>query len=246
MTTPPRRRYSPVHRSHGGRSNRGPTPPDYGPEAARAMVSRRSSPGGHQRSPSQSNTNSTRAGPKTPPPSNENKTPPLPTTPSTELKSNCPPVPSEDLPPLPVEAPPPPPPEEEQPPLPPIPQPPTLSRMISPIRPPVVKSKAIPTPPELTALRLAHRCVDSFEIISLIGEGTFGQVFKAKDLQSNEVIALKKVRLRTDSEREGFPITALREIKILRQLKHDNIVNLKEIISDKPQAAELRNDKGKT
>ena len=183
----------------------------------------------------------------------EDKTPPLPPTPPLPVKNHneAPPIPLEELPPLPTEAPPPPPPEdEEQPPLPPVPQPPTLP-FLPPTEPPtnlsrpeVVKSKAIPTPPELIALRQAHRCVDSFQIISMIGEGTFGQVYKARDLKSNEVIALKKVRLRTDNEREGFPITAVREIKILRQLRHENIVNLKEIISDKPHASDLRADKG--
>jgi cyclin-dependent kinase 12/13 len=157
----------------------------------------------------------------------------------------------EEQPPLPAEAPPPPPPDdEERPPLPPVPQPPPLPVNHAPIdpilsaRPSIVKSRAVPTPPELAALRNPHRCVDSFQIISQIGEGTFGQVFKARDLHSNEIIALKKVRMRTDNEREGFPITAVREIKILRQLKHENIVNLKEIISDKPHAADLRNNKG--
>ena len=67
-------------------------------------------------------------------------------------------------------------------------------------------------------------------------------MFKARDLATEEIVALKKVR--TDHEREGFPITAVREIKILRQLRHENIVNLKEIISDKPQAAQLHKDKG--
>ena len=56
-------------------------------------------------------------------------------------------------------------------------------------------------------------------------------------------MALKKVR--TDNEKEGFPITAVREIKILRQLSHCNIVNLKEIVTDKPNAQDFRKDKGR-
>ena len=47
----------------------------------------------------------------------------------------------------------------------------------------------------------------------------------------SSIVALKKVRL--ENEKEGFPITAVREIKILRQLNHENIVNLKEIITFK-------------
>ena len=86
--------------------------------------------------------------------------------------------------------------------------------------------------------------MDAFHIIAQIGEGTFGQVYKAKDSATNEIVALKKVR--TDNEREGFPISAVREIKILRQLKHENIVNLKEIVSDKPHAADLKKDKGES
>lgn len=49
-------------------------------------------------------------------------------------------------------------------------------------------------------------------------------------------MALKKVRL--ENEKEGFPITAVREIKILRQLCHQNIVNLREIITDRLQETE--------
>ncbi|KAL0268020.1 UNVERIFIED_CONTAM: hypothetical protein PYX00_010110 [Menopon gallinae] len=87
-----------------------------------------------------------------------------------------------------------------------------------------------------------ERCVDVFEVIAQIGEGTYGQVYKAKDIRSNELVALKKVRL--ENEKEGFPITAVREIKILRQLNHKNIVNLREIVTDKQDALDFRNDKG--
>lgn len=57
--------------------------------------------------------------------------------------------------------------------------------------------------------------------------GTFGEVFKAKHSKTRKLVALKKVLM--ENEKEGFPITALREIKILQLLKHENVVNLIEI-----------------
>jgi len=87
-----------------------------------------------------------------------------------------------------------------------------------------------------------ERCVDVFEIVKQTGEGTFGQVYKARDRATGDMVALKKVR--TDKEREGFPITAVREIKILKQLNHANIVILKEVVTDKPNALDFRKDKG--
>ncbi|XP_055075991.2 uncharacterized protein cdk12 [Misgurnus anguillicaudatus] len=86
------------------------------------------------------------------------------------------------------------------------------------------------------------RCVDKFDIIGIIGEGTYGQVYKAKDKDTGELVALKKVRL--DNEKEGFPITAIREIKILRQLNHTSVVNMKEIVTDKQDALDFKKDKG--
>ncbi|KAM4884540.1 cyclin-dependent kinase 12 isoform 2-T2 [Sylvia borin] len=86
------------------------------------------------------------------------------------------------------------------------------------------------------------RCVDKFDIIGIIGEGTYGQVYKAKDKDTGELVALKKVRL--DNEKEGFPITAIREIKILRQLIHRSVVNMKEIVTDKQDALDFKKDKG--
>ncbi|KAM7277466.1 hypothetical protein ACFE04_019332 [Oxalis oulophora] len=73
------------------------------------------------------------------------------------------------------------------------------------------------------------RSVDCFEKLEQIGEGTYGQVFMAKENKTGEVVALKKIRM--DNEREGFPITAIREIKILKKLHHDNVINLKEIVT---------------
>lgn len=57
-------------------------------------------------------------------------------------------------------------------------------------------------------------------------------------LFSDTLVALKKVRL--ENEKEGFPITAIREIKILIQLNHKNIVNLQEIVTDKKDVMDFK------
>ena len=53
-------------------------------------------------------------------------------------------------------------------------------------------------------------------------------MYLANDKQTNEEVALKKIRM--DNEKEGFPITAIREIKLLKNLEHDNVIRLKEIV----------------
>ncbi|KAI5091107.1 cyclin-dependent kinase 12, partial [Silurus meridionalis] len=93
-----------------------------------------------------------------------------------------------------------------------------------------------------TQIDWGKRCVDKFDIIGIIGEGTYGQVYKAREKDTGELVALKKVRL--DNEKEGFPITAIREIKILRQLNHRSVVNMKEIVTDKQDALDFKKDKG--
>lgn len=52
--------------------------------------------------------------------------------------------------------------------------------------------------------------------------GTYGVVYKARDLSSNLIVALKKIRL--EAEDEGVPSTAIREISLLKELKDDHIV----------------------
>ncbi|XP_021731390.1 cyclin-dependent kinase C-2-like [Chenopodium quinoa] len=73
------------------------------------------------------------------------------------------------------------------------------------------------------------RSVDCFQKLEQIGEGTYGQVFMAKEIETGEIVALKKIRM--DNEKEGFPITAIREIKILKKLHHENVIQLKEIVT---------------
>jgi len=79
------------------------------------------------------------------------------------------------------------------------------------------------------------RDVDAFEKKYQVGEGTYGSVFVARDRTSNEIVAMK--RINTEQEENGFPITALREVKLLKGLSHPNMVILKEIVCSKEQGA---------
>jgi len=70
--------------------------------------------------------------------------------------------------------------------------------------------------------------MDKYTKIEKIGEGTYGVVYKARDRTTQEIIALKKIRL--DAEDEGVPSTAIREISLLKELQHPNIVRLKDVV----------------
>ncbi|XP_072901338.1 cyclin-dependent kinase 5 isoform X1 [Hemitrygon akajei] len=74
--------------------------------------------------------------------------------------------------------------------------------------------------------------MQKYEKLEKIGEGTYGTVFKAKNKETHEIVALKRVRL--DDDDEGVPSSALREICLLKELKHKNIVRLHDVLhSDK-------------
>ena len=63
---------------------------------------------------------------------------------------------------------------------------------------------------------------ERYEKLEKVGEGTYGVVYKARDTYTKEIVALKKIRL--ENEEEGMPSTAMREISLLNELKHHNIV----------------------
>lgn len=72
------------------------------------------------------------------------------------------------------------------------------------------------------------RSVFEYEQLNRIDEGTYGVVFRARDKKTGVVYALKKVKM--EKEREGFPLTALREANILLSMSHPNIVNVTEMV----------------
>ncbi|KAJ1664108.1 hypothetical protein IW140_004322 [Coemansia sp. RSA 1813] len=67
-----------------------------------------------------------------------------------------------------------------------------------------------------------------YERLNKIEEGTYGIVYRAKDLHTGEIVALKHLKL--ENERNGFPITSLREIHTLLLAKHPNIINVHEVV----------------
>lgn len=72
------------------------------------------------------------------------------------------------------------------------------------------------------------RSVTCFEKLNRIGEGTYGIVYRARNIETGEIVALKKMRM--EQEKEGFPLSGLREISLLLSLRHRNIVQLEEIV----------------
>jgi serine/threonine protein kinase len=70
--------------------------------------------------------------------------------------------------------------------------------------------------------------MERYQKMEKIGEGTYGVVYKAKDRVTGEIIALKKIRL--EAEDEGIPSTAIREISLLKELQHPNIVRLYDVV----------------
>ncbi|EGR34080.1 hypothetical protein IMG5_024510 [Ichthyophthirius multifiliis] len=72
----------------------------------------------------------------------------------------------------------------------------------------------------------SQKFLQKFKILDNIGEGTYGKVYKAQDINTKEIVALKKYQHQED----GIPSSALREISLLKEINHPNVVSLKDII----------------
>jgi serine/threonine protein kinase len=68
---------------------------------------------------------------------------------------------------------------------------------------------------------------ERYQRLEKLGEGTYATVFKGKSRLGGEIVALKEIHL--DAE-EGAPSTAIREISLMKELKHPNIVRLMDVI----------------
>lgn len=79
-----------------------------------------------------------------------------------------------------------------------------------------------------TSGNIVYKGLDRYKKLEKIGEGTYGVVFKALDKLTDRVVALKKIRL--EAEDEGIPSTAIREISLLKELQHPNVVALLDVV----------------
>ncbi|OIT31474.1 cyclin-dependent kinase d-1 [Nicotiana attenuata] len=71
---------------------------------------------------------------------------------------------------------------------------------------------------------LTKKVADRYLKREVLGEGTYGVVFKAIDTKSGQTVAIKKIRL--GKQKEGVNFTALREIKLLKELKDPHVIEL--------------------
>jgi cell division cycle 2-like len=100
-------------------------------------------------------------------------------------------------------------------------------------------------------LQGSRRVYECYERLAMVSEGTYGVVWKARDVATDDVVALKQIKFsltdpdasttsyttssvdqqsQQQNQREGFPVTALREINVLLALSHESIVTVKEMV----------------
>lgn len=73
------------------------------------------------------------------------------------------------------------------------------------------------------------RPISSYRPLNRLGEGTYGIVHRSLDTLTNRIVATKRVRISDDDRGNGIPITALREISILKSLRHQNIIGVLDV-----------------
>lgn len=81
-------------------------------------------------------------------------------------------------------------------------------------------------------------CEGRFNFMDKLGEGSYGKVYKVYDNQRKEVVALKKVKFQSERY-QGVPQSSLRELAILKELNHVNIIKLEDIIGSRDSSHEI-------
>mmetsp|Transcript_28284 Transcript_28284/g.34957 ORF Transcript_28284/g.34957 Transcript_28284/m.34957 type:complete len:305 (-) Transcript_28284:154-1068(-) len=71
--------------------------------------------------------------------------------------------------------------------------------------------------------------MDNYNIVKALGQGTWGVVHMAKQKHTSRIVAIKKIK--SERPEEGINFTAVREIKLLREFKHENIIELVDVFA---------------
>ena len=97
----------------------------------------------------------------------------------------------------------------------------------------VAENVSFSSSPERRSLGGVYGRCDSvtmrFDELECIGNGTYGTVYRSRDKKTGKSYALKRVILHHEKA-DGFPITSMREIRVLRSLQHKNIVKLRDVV----------------
>ena len=67
--------------------------------------------------------------------------------------------------------------------------------------------------------------------IENFGNGAYGSVYKAKYKKNQKIVVIKRIKIKISLDREGIPSSALWEISILRNLRHENIEKIIDVIT---------------
>ncbi|KAI5794751.1 kinase-like domain-containing protein [Pyronema domesticum] len=89
-----------------------------------------------------------------------------------------------------------------------------------------VTGKPLPALQNATTVLGKCRDIRDFDKLNRLGEGTYGVVHRSHDRKTNTIVALKQVRVFETERGNGIPITALREISILKSLRHNNVLSV--------------------
>lgn len=73
------------------------------------------------------------------------------------------------------------------------------------------------------------RSVENYDKLNDIEEGAYGWVARAQEIATGKIVALKRLKL-DPKDRNGLPVTGLREIQILKDCNHRNVVKLQEVV----------------
>lgn len=76
--------------------------------------------------------------------------------------------------------------------------------------------------------------MEKYEVIKALGQGTWGVVHMAKQKSTGRLVALKKIK--SERPEDGINFTAIREIKLLREFKHPNVIELVDVFTTSDMA----------